>query len=395
MMYRPSPSNKSASLDLPIKLAEIGVIFFTAIGEWIWLFETHNNDELYRDSLALLVVAAVYVFVMPLRKDKLASQVALFVQVALYAALVSIGAYRLYGLIHLFLAGKASTILSKKLLFFFVPTLFLSHLSGQLLSIDHFHTLSAHILQVEPHRYVGLAFFEGQIFFLASVVVVTLFGRTFLKEQDSRRRAEELSQEVEELALVSERNRISRDIHDNLGHSLTSLSIQLELTAKLLEQAQQEEAKQSLALSRDLASRSLTDVRKAIHSIAEGQISISSATNELTQRIAKQQKVTFDVEIDESKIPTSLRHNLFFIIKECLTNIQKHANASKVEIALGNCENSASLKIHDNGGGFLVSAPVEGFGLKGMKERIKSLGGTFKIESHPGKGTLIEIEVPN
>jgi signal transduction histidine kinase len=332
MMYRPSPSNKSASLDLPIKLAEIGVIFFTAIGEWIWLFETHNNDELYRDSLALLVVAAVYVFVMPLRKDKLASQVALFVQVALYAALVSIGAYRLYGLIHLFLAGKASTILSKKLLFFFVPTLFLSHLSGQLLSIDHFHTLSAHILQVEPHRYVGLAFFEGQIFFLASVVVVTLFGRTFLKEQDSRRRAEELSQEVEELALVSERNRISRDIHDNLGHSLTSLSIQLELTAKLLEQAQQEEAKQSLALSRDLASRSLTDVRKAIHSIAEGQISISSATNELTQRIAKQQKVTFDVEIDESKIPTSLRHNLFFIIKECLTNIQKHANASKVEI---------------------------------------------------------------
>jgi signal transduction histidine kinase len=395
MMYQSVSSNKRASLDLPLKVAEVCVIAFTAIGQWFWLFESHNSDDLYKGSLALLVGAAIYVFLMPQRKDRIGSQIALFIQVGIYAVAVSIGAYRLYGLMHLFLAGKASTILSKKVLFLFVPTLFLSHLLGQLLSIEHFHKMSSFLARLEPHRLFGLAFFEGQIFFLASLIAITLFGRTFLKEQESRRRAEELSQEVEELALVSERNRISRDIHDNLGHSLTSLSIQLELTAKLLEQSQQEEAKQSLALSRDLAKQSLTDVRQAIHSIAEGQISICSATNELTQRIAKQQKVTFEVDIDESKIPTSLRHNLFFIIKECLTNIQKHSNASKVEIALGNHEHAASLKIHDNGGGFVTSTSVDGFGLKGMKERTKSLGGTFKIESQPGRGTLIEIEVPN
>jgi two-component system, NarL family, sensor histidine kinase UhpB len=108
----------------------------------------------------------------------------------------------------------------------------------------------------------------------------------------------------------------------------------------------------------------------------------------------EQGQISFDVKIDDSFLSAAARQNLLLIVKECLTNIQKHSAASSVQIHLASKFGKAELIVSDNGHGFPTGERAEGLGIKGMNERVSSLGGTFNIKSDPGKGTRILVSLP-
>ena len=196
------------------------------------------------------------------------------------------------------------------------------------------------------------------------------------------------------MAVGLERSRIARDIHDALGHTLTSLTIQLELVSKLFDDNEHNKAKDLLLRCQDSASRSLKEVRRAVKAIRDEDFDLNHAVVELTNQFNESRDCTFKIHFDEGKLPSSTRHQIFSIIQETLTNIQKHTSATRVEIALQEVNGSMELSVRDNGQGFAPQNKHKGFGLKGMRERAEAIGGAFKIESVVGHGTQIVIDIP-
>jgi signal transduction histidine kinase len=172
------------------------------------------------------------------------------------------------------------------------------------------------------------------------------------------------------------------------------LNIQLELTSKLLASGDNEEAANSLNLAREAARMSLADVRNTVRSIREEDFSLEQSVQAITERIAKQQEIAFEVKIDEKNLSSPCRHNLLMILQECLTNIQKHSQASKVTIELDASPREAHLTVRDNGKGFQRNGLGTGCGIKGMEERAISLGGAVDISSKPGSGTAVVVKLP-
>lgn len=243
-------------------------------------------------------------------------------------------------------------------------------------------------------RALHLVLIEAELFFASAIAVVFWFGRTLLSERVNRRQAERLSREVESMAVNVERSRIARDMHDTIGHSLTSLNIQLELTSKLLGEGDVKEAAGSLDIARQAAKSSLYEVRNTVRAMRSDDFNFKAAVDELTDRIKQQQQISFDVVIDEENLSPPCRHNLLFILRESLTNVVKHSKASKVTIKLAADAGSARLSVLDDGEGFDLGQETIGCGIKGIKERAAQLGGTVGIESTPGRGTSLVVTLP-
>jgi signal transduction histidine kinase len=233
---------------------------------------------------------------------------------------------------------------------------------------------------------------------LGSCIYVLLLGSVWTEEQKSRQRADRLSQQVETLATDLERNRIARDIHDTLGHSLTSLDVQIEL-AQRLQATEPARAQQSIDLAKKLSSQALDNVRQALGTMKRSNFDLTEAIFALAE-----QNLPFEVHVDVRFPQLSLQssYQLYCIIQESLTNIQKHAQANRVTIestivvggASQNENRGTILKICDNGKGFDLDCPHAGFGLRNMKERVQCLGGEFNLDSEIGQGTRIKIFVP-
>jgi signal transduction histidine kinase len=222
---------------------------------------------------------------------------------------------------------------------------------------------------------------------------ILLLGNVWAEEQKTKRRAELLTQQVETLAADLERNRIARDIHDSLGHSLTSLDVQIEL-AQRLQITDPERSRKSLDTAKQLTSQSLEDVRRALRTMQQSHFDLKEATIALSEQVNQNQ--TFQVQTDIQLPPLSLQtsYQIYCIIQESLTNIQKHAHASQVILKLALVDGGTTLYILDDGSGFDPSLPHTGFGLRSMKERVQNLGGKFHLYSELGQGTHIEIFVP-
>ena len=214
-----------------------------------------------------------------------------------------------------------------------------------------------------------------------------------LAEQKSRQKALALAAEVEVLAADLERNRIARDIHDSLGHTLTTLDIQLEV-AQTLHHQNPDRSLQALNTAKNLASQSLKEVRQAISSMREESFDLKTALNSLVEQMNCNETFKMDVQINLPKLPLQISQPLYLIIKEGLTNIQKHSQASSIKLWAESTSERITLGLSDNGIGFDSQKPSSGFGLRGMQERVKLLEGQIKIHSTPNKGTLIQVTIP-
>ena len=205
------------------------------------------------------------------------------------------------------------------------------------------------------------------------------------------------SEEVHRMARVAERERISRDLHDLLGHTLSLIAIKSELAAKLLDR------------DRAAASREVVDVmniaREALKQVRTAVIGIRAAALEgelaSARALLETANVRLTYESDGAVLPADVESALAMIVREAVTNIQRHAGAKHVQIEVLLDEKGAGraidgergvvLRVRDDGCGGIAE---HGNGLAGIRERVRSLGGTLELDSPPGKGTVLKVRVP-
>jgi signal transduction histidine kinase len=267
---------------------------------------------------------------------------------------------------------------------------------GLILDITSFSIRAPELFEMARHRnieeYLNVPKIITNIVmaYFANCTFVLLLGNVWVEEYKSRQKAERLTQQVETLAVDLERNRIARDIHDTLGHSLTSLDVQIEL-AQRLQATEPARAQKSIDLAKKLSSQALDNVRQALGTMQRSNFDLKEAIVALGE-----QNLPFQIVIDVSfpKLSLQSSYQLYCIVQESLTNIQKHAQASNVIIEGSIVSGGTILKICDNGRGFNVDRSHPGFGLRNMKERVQCLGGDFNLSSEVGRGTEIKIVIP-
>lgn len=204
---------------------------------------------------------------------------------------------------------------------------------------------------------------------------------------------------------AEERNRLAREIHDTIAQALAALTMQLEVTDALAaargDARLGEAVSHALALARstlDEARRSVLDLREAP---LEGR-TLGEALDELadeTRRAAGGELEVRVVRDDRGKgvcdLPAGVEIGLYRIAQQALTNVARHAGAARVTVSLTGTRGRVQLRVEDDGAGFDPAAVPPGrFGLLGMSERARLLGGALTIESAPGAGTVLEVSVP-
>jgi two-component system, sensor histidine kinase and response regulator len=206
-----------------------------------------------------------------------------------------------------------------------------------------------------------------------------------------------LNQRIEEMVALEERNRIARDIHDSLGHSLVALNVQMETVLTLWE-VDPNRARSFLLEAKKLGSEALQEVRESVSAIRSdplhGQL-LESAIANLAEEFYHLTDVLPYCKIDLSQpLSDSVNHVVYRIIQEGLTNIYKHANATAVQIKIQTTVAGLSLILQDNGKGFQSDQAVAGYGLQGMRERTATVNAQLEIVSKPGAGCRIVANFP-
>ena len=222
------------------------------------------------------------------------------------------------------------------------------------------------------------------------------------------RLADEHMRAATRLATIEERNRLARDIHDTLAQGLAAITLQLE-TADVLIDQRPERAHEAIRRALDLARANLEEARRSVIDLRAAPLqnrTLPEALQILVQETASQGlEVAYrTTPLDFPLLPPRLETGIYRIAQEALTNIRKHAQARQVELTLTLEEGELCLYVLDDGQGFEVEqamqiqsqsdGPAEHFGLIGVNERVKLLGGTLCIESTSGSGTCFVVCVP-
>jgi signal transduction histidine kinase len=246
--------------------------------------------------------------------------------------------------------------------------------------------------------------FNTSLLFGLSLLFVLLLMNTVLSERKSREKLaianEKLRQyalRIENQATLEERNRIAREIHDSLGHSLTALNLQLETALKLW-QSNPPKAQVFLARAKELGSKALKDVRQSVSTMRANPLQEKTLEQAIAILLEDFYRATNIKPISlinlENPPSTEINVAVYRIIQESLTNISKYANATEVILKMAANRNSLCLMIQDNGRGFDIQQNTTGFGLQSMRDRTLALGGEFNINSTPGSGCQIIVELP-
>jgi ligand-binding sensor domain-containing protein/two-component sensor histidine kinase len=202
-------------------------------------------------------------------------------------------------------------------------------------------------------------------------------------------------------AVLAERTRIAREIHDTLAQGFVGVSTQLELTAHHLAQSNVLEAAQQVDRTRALVREGLADARRSIWNLrADGtQATLPLRLTNLVQQASTEHlKTNIDIGGTYRALAPSLENEVLRIAQEALANVLRHSGATRVELDLRYHPNELTLTISDNGAGFQstdTTLPAQGhFGLQGMRERAIQIGGMLNVESSPESGTTVTLRAP-
>jgi ligand-binding sensor domain-containing protein/anti-sigma regulatory factor (Ser/Thr protein kinase) len=243
--------------------------------------------------------------------------------------------------------------------------------------------------RIEPH------FYQTWWFLVAALICasVSIYGflRFRLRQVNSR------------FALVlEERTRLAREIHDTLAQNFLAIASQLDTTAKQLT-GDPEGARRHLRLARRMTRHSFTEARRAVTDLRSSDFSgkdLPAALSSAAHRWVAGSKVLVQVETSgqQLQVAPDFAQNVLRIAQEAVTNTMKHADASTIWLALDSKDDVLRLRVRDDGNGFQAPQVFDlaggHFGILGMGERAQRLGGQFRIDSHPGAGTEIEVTVP-
>lgn len=262
---------------------------------------------------------------------------------------------------------------------------------------------------------MGLLFGWGEaaissIAFLAGIVFVVIFVQLTLREQNARIQMERLAAELteanrklreyatqaEELAIARERNRLAREIHDSLGHYLTVIHVQIAAARAVMEN-DQARALDALDKARSLVHESLAEVRRSVAALRASPTENRPLPEAIAVLVEECRATGILTELavcgEPRQLSPQVELTLYRVVQEGLTNVRKHAHASRAEVTLDYREPGAvCLAVGDNG---LGSDNTDGgFGLPGLRERVSLLGGDVRIVTAPARGFMLEVRLP-
>ncbi len=243
--------------------------------------------------------------------------------------------------------------------------------------------------------------FKPLLFGITAVIGIAAAASNYMVLEHRRRNVMlQLSrEEVHRLGRVAERERIGRDLHDLLGHTLSLIAIKSELAAKLIDRDKAAAAREVAEVT-NIAREALKQVRMAVAGIRAAALEneVASAKTLLdTAGVA----LTFERE-GGGMLPAEIETAVAMILREAVTNIQRHSHARQATIEVGTQaaapaagsrgdERAVLLTVSDDGRGGITAS---GNGLTGISERVRSLGGTLEIDSPHGKGTTVRVRLP-
>jgi DNA-binding NarL/FixJ family response regulator/signal transduction histidine kinase len=210
--------------------------------------------------------------------------------------------------------------------------------------------------------------------------------------QEQKQLLEQHIKQIEELTLIEERNRLSHELHDTIGHSLTSLIVGVESLRSSVPDSQIERVDKLVSI----AQGSLDDIRKHLHQLSHARFnqSLSEALLELTEEFMRSTGVTVNFRVIgiETLVMQKMSLCLYRCLQESLTNAVRHGQASVISVDLYFESQQLRLQIEDNGNG--IESVEFGLGLKGMRERLEQQQGTLSVHSQSGQGTVVICNVP-
>lgn len=187
-----------------------------------------------------------------------------------------------------------------------------------------------------------------------------------------------------------ERKRIAHELHDNLGQSLAAVKLQLSAMRNRID----EEHSQEIAAIVDQA---IEQTRTLAHSLRPpllDDLGLAASVRRLAQMMEEGTNLTVTTDLgDESRLNSDMESLLFYVVREALSNVERHARAHQVNVSLSMSEGSVLVSVDDDGIGFSAEKQF-GLGLRGIEERVELAGGSMKITSSPGQGTTLIVEVP-
>ena len=275
----------------------------------------------------------------------------------------------------------------------FLPRRLPPHLGDRLANRNDIQTTQRRspLLNRREHRdgfRWGFVVLFGGILFSLQLLIDRILAEKKAKEElaIANQRIRSYALKAEENGSLQERNRIAREIHDSLGHSLTALNLHLEMALKLA-QIQPERSRQVLTEAKRLGSTALNDVRQSVSTLRSDplqKLDLPVAINKLADEFQLSNHIRPKCYLDVPlNLPQPIVTTIYRIVQEALTNISKYAQASEVIIEIQNLNTELKLQIIDNGCGFILDNNMTGFGLQGMRERVLSLHGEFEIISIP------------
>jgi signal transduction histidine kinase len=243
----------------------------------------------------------------------------------------------------------------------------------------------------------------------AAVFFIAVFAQMRLNEAHAREHAEQLMVELEEanvqlaayatqaeeLAMTQERNRLAREIHDNLGHYLTIVNVQIE-AAKVVMDSEPDRALDAMNKAQELAQKGLIRVRESVAALRESPVSARPLHEAIASLVAEAQSTGIVTEFKVAGDPQALENKvalaLYRAAQEGLTNVRRHARASRVDVLLDFQPGEVRLEVQDNGVG--AADTTGGFGLLGIRERMQLLGGRLETSTGVGKGFCLTACAP-
>jgi signal transduction histidine kinase len=196
--------------------------------------------------------------------------------------------------------------------------------------------------------------------------------------------------------LQEERARIARDLHDDLGASLTGVALQLE-AAQSRGHAEGAQLAVLAGETRSLA-HELRELAWATNPRCDNTVSLAAFIGELAERFCDAAGLECKLVLPSAEgsraVPARVRHALLIVVKESLANVASHAAARHVTVALATSGAEVRVVIQDDGCGFDPGRAAGGTGLRNLQERLQQLGGSFDIQSRPGTGTIVTAGLP-
>ena len=209
----------------------------------------------------------------------------------------------------------------------------------------------------------------------------------------------ESAEQSRKAAILEERNRMARDIHDTLAQGFTGVIVQLEAAEDAIACCRRNEANEHLQRAGELARRSLSEARRSVHALRPQALqrgnfweALKGVVKNTTAGTALH--TTFNLRGKMRHLPLAWQENLLHIGQEALTNALRYAHPRNFETKLTFNAKELRLELRDDGDGFKVKDRHDGFGLAGMRERVEQMGGTLKISSAHGKGTDVLVTLP-